>query len=296
MYRITFLQIHYFLTVAKTLNFTQAASLLYISQPALSKQILSIEGELGLVLFERNKRTVMLTPAGASLYKEWALLEADLNASIARAKLLQQNEAKTLRIGCTDTFPIDEALSLLMERFQTQYPDIDIDIGSYGFRTLKEQFQSGDFDVIFIPEFELSAYKGVKTLPFQTVDLCIAVPLSHPLSKKKEVTVSDLKEQPIITISPKESVKGVEKIKNLCQDYGFEPNIVKYMSNLNSLLLGVRNGIGITICDNKINDRNIKTYDLKEQPRDSNIVAVWKATTDHKEIQLFIETIQSMQM
>ena len=67
MYRISFQQIHYFLTVAKTLNFTEASKTLYISQPALSKQINVLEEELGFSVLKRNKRNVILTPEGELL-------------------------------------------------------------------------------------------------------------------------------------------------------------------------------------------------------------------------------------
>ena len=70
-YKISFQQIDYFLTVADVLSFTEAARILYISQPALSKQINVIETELGFPLFVRNKRHVVLTPEGISLHRDW---------------------------------------------------------------------------------------------------------------------------------------------------------------------------------------------------------------------------------
>ena len=63
------LQIHYFLAAADCLSFTQAADLLYITQPALSRQITAIEKELNLQLFVRTIRAVRLTPAGQALYE-----------------------------------------------------------------------------------------------------------------------------------------------------------------------------------------------------------------------------------
>lgn len=64
---MTITQIKYFITAAKCLNFTKAASKLYITQPALSRQISAIEEELNVQLFVRNNRSVKLTPAGMAL-------------------------------------------------------------------------------------------------------------------------------------------------------------------------------------------------------------------------------------
>ncbi|MDF2871660.1 MAG: transcriptional regulator, LysR family [Anaerocolumna sp.] len=294
MYRITFQQIHYFLAVAKTLNFTEAAKSLYISQPALSKQIVVLENELGFSVLKRNKRSVELTSEGESLYKDWSILENMMNSSIYNAKLLKRKTVGKLSIGCTDTFSIDEALSKLIFNYQSNYPNIDIDLGSYGFRTLREQFNNGDLDVIFLPDFECVNYKDVNRLYFQKVELCIAVSTAHPFSKKEHVTIEDLKDQPLIAISPKESVIGVGKIKDYCRMHGFEANIVKYVSNLNSLLLGVKNSIGITICDSKIKDPNIKTFLLDKQPEDSDIYVLWKSKLDHAELDLFLDELDEM--
>ena len=63
-------QLQYFTAVAETLNFSRAAEILYISQPALSQQIADLERELGVLLLQRSKRSVSLTPAGTLLLQE----------------------------------------------------------------------------------------------------------------------------------------------------------------------------------------------------------------------------------
>lgn len=292
MYRISFQQIHSFLALAKTLNFTETAESLYLSQPALSKQTRVLEEELGFSLFTRNKRSVCLTPEGESLYRDWQVLENMMNSSIYNAKLLKYKTTGTLRIGCTDTFSIDASLSRLITSYQDKYPEINIDLESYGFRTLKELYHKGDLDMIFTPEFEIAGYKDSDSLKFQKVELCIAVPSTHPYSNLDTLSITQLKEQPMIAISPKESTLGVNKLKEYCRQFHFEANIVKYVSNLNSLILGVKNGIGITICDSNIHDSQIKTFPLSHQPEDSDIVALWNRTIDSIELDLFINDLQ----
>lgn len=176
MYRISFQQIHYFLTVAKTLNFTEASKTLYISQPALSKQINVLEEELGFSVLKRNKRNVILTPEGELLYKDWQILENMLESSVYRAKLIKCNTTGSLRIGCIDSFSVDSPLYQLLNTFREKYPKIDLDLSSYGFRVLREQFNNGEFDIIFIPDFECSHFKNIQKLTFMKVNLCIAVP------------------------------------------------------------------------------------------------------------------------
>ena len=80
-------QIKYFLTAARTLNFTEAANQLYISQPALSKQITAIESELNMQLFIRSKKKVRLTPAGAVLLKEFPGIEEHYEDVVRKARI-----------------------------------------------------------------------------------------------------------------------------------------------------------------------------------------------------------------
>lgn len=294
MHRITFQQIHYFLTIAKILNYTEASKMLFISQPALSKQIQALEEELGLPLLIRNKRSISLTPEGEQIYKEWSVIEQMMINSIYNAKLINQTAIGHLNIGCTDTFQIDEPLSDLVEPFHLKYPNIDLNLESYGFKELRDKLNLNELDMVFVPQFELPNYKDVKLLHFQEIGLGIAVPVSNPLSRKDKITVKDLANEPFVVINPRESALGIEKIKALCHSNGFEPKIVKYVSNLNSLTLALKNGLGVSICHNKLSDKKIRVYDLDNQPMDSDIFAVWKAEKNSMELDLFINNLASL--
>src|ERR671916_600289 len=95
--------LRYFVTVATELHFGRAAELLFISQPALSQQIRSLEGELGLQLLERDRRGVRLTPEGAAFLAEARAVvqQADRAAAVARA--LSEGASGRLRIGYVRT-------------------------------------------------------------------------------------------------------------------------------------------------------------------------------------------------
>jgi DNA-binding transcriptional LysR family regulator len=288
MYRITFVQIHYFLAVAKELNFTRAAESVYISQPALSKQIRLLEEELGFLLFRRDKNGVTLTPEGNSLYKDWESLGKIIDTSIYKAKSVNQSVIGKLHIGCADTFQIEDSLFELSEEFQKEYPGIDVNFGSYSLKVLRKRFKYDELDMIFIPEHELPDYGNVQCVRFQKMILGIAISTSNPLSARPSLSLKDLKEEKIIAISPKESAVVIEKIKSVCRPYGFEPKTVKYVPNLYSLLLAIRNNAGIAICSTCKNfDDEIKFFPLDMQPDDTDIFAVWNEHKVSNELDLF---------
>lgn len=96
---MNFVQINYFLTVAKCLSFTKAANLLYVSQPALSRQIIMMEDELGVKLFNRTGRSLALTPSGQILMDELEVLFIKYQGAVTKARAAATNLTTMLRVG-----------------------------------------------------------------------------------------------------------------------------------------------------------------------------------------------------
>src|SRR6476620_1672758 len=92
-------QIQYFLTLAQELHFWNSAEKLFITQSALSRQIKALEDELGIQLFERTKRTVKLTEAGAFLRDQWLRMMDDIDRIHRQAKSIHEGVYGTIRIG-----------------------------------------------------------------------------------------------------------------------------------------------------------------------------------------------------
>ena len=89
-----FRHLEYFVTAAEELNFTRAADRLHVSQPPFSKQIHDLEGELGIDLFERQRKGVTLTPAGKSFLIDARRILEDCEASIIKAQRISRGRGK----------------------------------------------------------------------------------------------------------------------------------------------------------------------------------------------------------
>lgn len=276
MYQISFQQINYFLVTAENLNFTQASKLLYISQPALSKQIIALENELGYPLFIRNKREVRLTAQGESLYKDWQKLKKMMDYSIENASLKGKFVNKIVNVGWIDTFDFSENLENTLRNFIEKNPEIDVNLEGYSFKALKNGLDNGKFDIVFVPFFELNSYENINWCHIEKINLSIAVPLSNPLSKLEKLSIKDLENEKFICISEDESQYGAERIKEACRYHGFEPNIKKYVPNINSLILAVQKGEGVTICHSKATAKNVKIYEYENPFNDLDLIAIWK--------------------
>jgi DNA-binding transcriptional LysR family regulator len=290
LHKISFQQIDYFLTVAEVLSFTDAAKLLYISQPALSKQISVLEKELGFPLFQRDRHHVELTPEGASLYQDWNNLSKSFNDSIYNAKVISEQTSGTLSIGCSDTFDYSDILPTTIRKYSQIYPQIDINMESHSFKTLREGLMDEVFDIIFTPYFELDGLPDVHWLKLKDIPLSIIVPTSNPLSQKESLDLDDLKDETIIMISPKDSNSGVERTQALFRRFNFRIQKIRYTPNVSSMGLAVKNGLGIAICNAKrfeYDTINCRVYPLDLIQDDSFLVAVWKKHRKNISLDLF---------
>lgn len=290
-FKLSFQQMDYFLSVAETLSFTEAAQNLYISQPALSKQITVIEEELGFDLFVRDRRHVALTPEGALLFHDWKQIEKDMERSIYRAQKLRENAAGKLVVGCSDAFEYTDFLPEITRAYAESYPDVDVDIRCHSFKELVSGLTKDRYDVLIMPFFEIEGLEGIRWMKLKDLPLSFVVSKSNPLSKKDNLAFQDLKDEKFILISPRESVGGAAKTEAACLRCGFKIKNARYVPNTASMKLAVENNIGIAVCHSQRfeNEKDIcRVLPFPIQMDDSFLVAAWKKDRTNAAMDLFI--------
>lgn len=250
--KITLLQIEYFLAVAKYLSFTEAARNLYISQPSLSKQIAMLEEEMGVKLFFRTKRDVRLTPSGAVMYRELKGLTEIIEKAIDKSKQPELGDNLTLTIGCLEAMDTDLFMPPLIRLFKEKYPEVTLVVERHSFRALREKIISGALDIVFTLSFEMDDIPGIICDEVYKENSGIFMSNTNPLAAKEEISLEDLKDEKFVMISRDESPNGFDGIIALCRKHGFKPDIVKQLPNIESLLLCVELGLGVTIFDSNI--------------------------------------------
>lgn len=278
MLKITMQQIGYFLALCNTLNFTETAKKCYLSQPALSRQISILENKVGFPLFIRDHRNVILTAEGKLLQKEFQELLNHYNKLMTNITLIAHHEIGELRIGCLEYLNISKIFKKSFNEFYNEYPKTKIITESYNFNILFHNLFHDKLDCIVIPYYEIN---GKSDLEWEQIDigqLGIIIPKSNPLSAKKEVTFQDLKHQPFFLISKEESSGFANWILSICKRNNFIPDNIQYVPNIASLLFSLKNGLGVTICNQdiiKYGENMLKSYSLSEKWNEM-IIAVWK--------------------
>jgi len=258
-HQINLLQIEYFLAVARYLNFTEAAKSLYISQPALSKQIAILENEIGVQLLFRTRRSVRLTPAGAVLFQELDTIASQIENAIEKARQPVLGENSVLSIGCLEAMGTP-FLPALIKEFRQHYPGIRLIFERHSFKPLREKFLRGEFDIIFTLEIEVKDTPDIIWDPFFIAQAYIFMSTTHPLAGRPNLKLEDLRDEGFVMISREEAPRSFDSAVALCRAHGFTPNIIKQMPNVESVLLSVESGIGVTLLDTSVRTIHADTF------------------------------------
>jgi DNA-binding transcriptional LysR family regulator len=142
-------QIRSFLSIAETLHFGRTAELIHISQPALSLQIRALEEEIGVRLFERNRRKTSLTAAGFAFRDDAAAALSQLEQGIRRARLAAKGKMGLLRIAFISTAG-SEIVPDIVRQFRTLNPEVEFSLRNILTAEQVQMLETGSLDVGFV--------------------------------------------------------------------------------------------------------------------------------------------------
>jgi len=237
-------QIRYFLAAARTLNFTDAAKELYISQPALSKQITAIENELNMMLFIRSNKKVRLTPAGAVLLRELPELQDHYDEIVRKAKVANAGNSGELAIGILEGQMVGKEFTDLFADFSNRYPGISVRLSRNSFSGLRRQLEEQVIDLAVTLDFDLIGSPRIQSEVIAVCPAYAAISKNHHLASSPPTQWSQLKGETFIVIDPKDSFQSAPMVEEDCKRAGFHP-IFKYAPSLETAMLWIEAGLGI---------------------------------------------------
>ncbi|GHH09500.1 LysR family transcriptional regulator [Streptomyces lanatus] len=178
-------KLRYFVAVAEELHFGRAAERLHIAQPVLSRQIRSLEDDLGVEVFDRDRRGTLLTPAGQQLLEDAAPLLASAQALLRRAKAAAQG-TPTLTVGFMPGITVTPAMAV----FSTVRPGVNVRLLRTSWDDQVEVLLDGraDIGVVRLPIDQ----HGLQVRPLFKEPRVVMLPMGHRLADRASVTVRDL--------------------------------------------------------------------------------------------------------
>jgi DNA-binding transcriptional LysR family regulator len=235
-----------FITVATLKSFSAAARELNTVQPAISKQISDLEEELGVSLFWRNTREVIITAAGESLLREAQEILARERQAKDRARRAAHGEIGHLRIGylasaCFSFMPT------LVQRYFQRYPDVHVSLQELTVRQQIDAFSAEQLDVGFSRPMSKTERVGFSVEEIYVDTLTAVLPETHSLAHAKSLRLRELEAGPFVLFARSEAVGLFDQIISACQQEKFAPNISSQPGNMQTVLTEVAAGLGVSI-------------------------------------------------
>lgn len=235
-------QLRGFVAVAEHLHFGRAAESLQMTQPPLSRQVQKLEAALGVELFARTNRQVVLTPAGAELLERARHILTLSDRSRSAVRSVAHGERGTLTIGFTATSALS-ILGTMLERIHEALPDVDVDLRERVTSAQLAEIDRGSIDLGLVRRAPADEY-GVREVKRE--DLIVAAPADHPLAKRgRPCTIDQVVRHPMIGYSFMDSEYLQRKVDRLVGDRSV--HVVYRVTQILSMLSLVRHGFGIAL-------------------------------------------------
>ena len=233
---LTFKHIQIFLAAAKYENFSQAANALNVTQPLISRTISLLEQELGFPLFTRERRRVILSPAGRNLYDQWQRLYSFMEKSLESAYSIHASRS-ILTISDDWISSKSKYLIPISNVYSAQHPEVELHIDQMSPGDIVAAVTTGLSDVGFLMEPELVRLKGTDTEQrvLSESPFCADLAPSHPLFNRDRLTLQDFEGVPITLMSNSVGSIYTKAIMDLFLRAGVTPYVTSYVASNASL-------------------------------------------------------------
>lgn len=282
----------YFVAVAEELHFGRAAKRLHIAQPPLSRQIMDLEEELGIKLFDRSRRGVQLTDAGGYFLKEVQQVLAHVQRAAETAGRIYRGQAGRLTVGFVGSV-IHTFLPAGLRLFRERFPDVELGLQELNTAEQIKSLHARRIDVGFLyvgardPQL---AYQQLTQAP-----LIVALPTKHPLSGRASLHIRELAQEPFIANTRSSEPVVRDAFISICHSAGFSPKITQEAGQVQTVLGLVASGLGVCLLPDFI--KNIRRPGVHYVPLSGSptvkLAIVWRSDNSSAVVKSFVKAIES---
>jgi len=233
-----------FALLAEELHFGRAAARLHMTQPALTQAIAALEAALGVRLFERNRRQVALSAAGAALLPEVRELLRRAQALPALARSAAQGESGRLRVAFVSTVGYG-LLPGWVRQFRERWPRVALELVEATSDVQREGLLRGEFDAGFLLHAPGSAPAGLARRALTSEPLVLALPESHPLAARTRLSLSAIAHEPLVLFPRRILPEVFDAVLRLYRGAGHEPVVAQEAIQMQTIVNLVSAGLGL---------------------------------------------------
>lgn len=295
---VTFQQIEIFLAAARYENFSLTAQELFLTQATVSRNIQNLEQTLGLVLFIRHKKRVMLTNAGRSLAKDLQQVLSRTDKALDHAFQQQQNQFRQLSIGDQNSSQMEGYLLPIVKDFEKNWPSIELAIQMEPIPGLVEGLRSGKYDAVFATSLSLDSLPVDHIAYEKIIDLepCIVVAKGHPLYDQEDITLEELSTYTLLSMREGLYENYARFVQNVCAETGLNPSRVKFVANEFTIAMELKRGNPIVIMDRHfapISPTELRYIPLPPCETHSGVAVIWSKDCQNPNLNIFLESVKA---
>lgn len=232
--------LHYFMAVCEELHFTKAAEKLGISQPTLSQQIRVLEDELGMPLFDRIGKKIVVTEAGSLLFSYATEMLTTLQNVKDAINDLQELQRGKISVGIMPS-DLDYRITQLVIDFHQKFPKVKLRI--LASIDIMRQVLENEVDIGIGTNVEPD--DRLVIIPLRREEYVLTVSQEHPLANQTAITIAELKGLPMVMYP--EGFFGREIVEEAVKKHGFQLHSILETSSVTSIMNLVRANIGATV-------------------------------------------------
>jgi DNA-binding transcriptional LysR family regulator len=267
----------YFVATAEELNFGRAARRLRIAQPSLSRQILDLEREIGVRLFDRNRRGVALTGAGSQFLDGARAALLRVAEAIDLAQRAARGEIGLLRIAYLPGMATSR-LPLIVRSFRARHPGVKVVLREAWPEEQRQQLLRGDLEIGFMRGRVAETALATETMLAEEV--LVALPTGHPLARRRVLSLRALATEAFVLPDRMRGPAFHDEIVALCRAAGFSPRAAQEGAYL-ELVGAVASGAGVALVPGSMRRAlraGVVYRRLRERPQ-TEIAMTWPRAT-----------------
>lgn len=215
--------LRYFVAVAAHGSFNRAAQILYLTQPALSRQVKDLEEELGVALLIRGKNAVTLTKAGDLFYEEARAVLS--RADLAVQRIRSEARIEVLRIGYAPSVTAD-ILPQALKKFHAVQPNVRIELSDLSTEEMIRMAGEGQLDLVIALESSVTTVPGFAWAKLRRITLVLVMPVDHSLAKLKQISPKRLQDLPMVGLAQESFPDYVPHVRDILKPFGISPRFV----------------------------------------------------------------------
>ena len=224
-------QLRYFIAAAEEGNISRAAKKIFLTQPALSRQIKALEEEIGQCLLERQAHSIRLTPAGEALLREARDLLQHADQVLERVRAA--GRGLRLRVGYAPSLAAG-LLSAAVESFTQAHPNTSVELFDLSTGEMLAGLESGKLDVVLTVGQERAGH-GLKWTPLVRAPFRLAVSQNHPFARRQRVTPAEVAREPLLVFCPRDYPEYRDMLTGWLREHRQRPRITGEYDGVDSL-------------------------------------------------------------